>query len=111
MAEHMVVLITAGSQEQAESIARTLVAERLAACVNVVAGVTSIYRWKDEVQRDQEWLLVGKSRRDLLSALVERVQAIHSYEVPEIIALPLIGGSEAYLHWIDAEVRGGSCAT
>jgi periplasmic divalent cation tolerance protein len=94
MSERLVVLMTAGSQEEAIRIARTLVTEMLAACVNIVPGVTSVYRWQEEVQQDQEWLLV------------QRVQALHSYDVPEIIALPLVGGSEPYLRWIDNEVHG-----
>ena len=106
MSEPLVVLMTAGSQEEAERIAEALVAEMLAACVNVVPGVTSIYRWEGKVQRDQEWLLVAKSRRDMLDRLVERVQALHSYDVPEIIALPLAGGSEPYLRWLDSVVEG-----
>jgi periplasmic divalent cation tolerance protein len=78
----------------------------LAACVNVVPGITSVYRWQGEVQHDSEWLLIAKSRRDVLDALVQRVQTLHSYELPEIIALPLVGGSEGYLSWLDAEVHG-----
>ncbi len=111
MSEPLVVLMTAGSQEEAERIAQALVAEMLAACVNVVPGVTSIYRWEGKVQRDQEWLLVAKSRRDALDRLIERVQALHSYDVPEIIALPLAGGSEPYLRWLDGVVEGGRHAT
>lgn len=107
MSEPVVVLMTASSQEEAERIAHTLVAEMLAAGVNVVPGVASVYRWAGEVRRAQEWLLVAKSRRDTLDDLVRRVQALHSYEVPQIIALPLVGGSEAYLCWIDREVQGG----
>jgi periplasmic divalent cation tolerance protein len=106
MSEPLLVLMTAGSQEEAERIARTLVGEMLAACVNVIPGVTSIYRWQGEIQQDQEWLLVAKSRRDVLNDLVRRVQALHSYDLPEIIALPLVGGSEAYLRWLDEQVHG-----
>jgi periplasmic divalent cation tolerance protein len=106
MSEPLVVLLTAGSQEEAERIARALVGEMLAACVNVIPGVTSIYRWQEEIQQDQEWLLVAKSRRDVLDDLVGRVQALHSYDLPEIIALPLAGGSEAYLRWLDEQVHG-----
>ena len=106
MQEHLVVLMTAGSQEEAVRIADTLVAEMLAACVNVLPGVTSIYRWEGEVQRDQEWLLVAKSTREVLDDLVRCVQAIHSYDLPELIALPVVGGSEAYLRWLDGEVHG-----
>lgn len=107
MSEKLVVLMTAGSQEEAERIAHALVAEMMVACVNVIPGVTSVYRWEGQVQSDQEWLLVAKSRRDVLDELVRRVQALHSYDVPEVIALPLVGGSDAYLRWIDKEVHGG----
>ena len=107
MSEKLVVLMTAGSQEEAERIAQALVAEMLAACVNLIPAVTSVYRWEGQVQSDQEWLLVAKSRRDVLDDLVRRVQALHSYDVPEIIALPLVGGSDAYLRWVDREVHGG----
>jgi periplasmic divalent cation tolerance protein len=106
MSEQIIVLMTAASQEEADLIAKTLVAEMLAACVNVLPGITSVYRWQGEVQRDAEWLLIAKSRRDVLDALVQRVQALHSYDVPEVIALPLVGGSEAYLRWLDREVHG-----
>lgn len=106
MSESVVVLITTGSQEEAGRIAQTLVAESLAACVNIIPGVTSIYRWEGQVQRDQEWLLVAKSSRSLLVALVRRVQALHSYMMPEIIALPIVGGSEAYLRWLDEALQG-----
>lgn len=106
MSEPLIVLMTAGSQEEAEHLATALVAEMLAACVNIVPGVTSVYRWEGQIQRDQEWLLVAKSQRDLLDRLVQRVQNLHSYDLPEIVALPVAGGSEAYLRWIDAEVHG-----
>jgi periplasmic divalent cation tolerance protein len=96
--------MTTGSKEEADLIAESLVAETLAACVNIIPGVTSVYRWQGRVERDQEWLLVAKSHSDALDSLVQRVQELHSYDVPEIIALPLTGGSEAYLRWIDEEV-------
>jgi periplasmic divalent cation tolerance protein len=106
VSERLVVLVTAGSREEAEEIAESLVGETLAACVNIIPGVTSVYRWQERVQRDQEWLLVAKTHSDALDDLVQRVQGLHSYDVPEIIALPLTGGSEAYLRWIDREVCG-----
>jgi periplasmic divalent cation tolerance protein len=106
MSDHVVVLMTAGSPEEAKRIARALVAKMLAACVNVIPGVTSVYRWEGEVQQDQEWLLVAKSRQDVLDDLTRYVQSLHSYDVPEIIALPLVGGSDSYLRWIDREVQG-----
>ncbi len=107
MSEAVVVLMTAGSPEEAQRLAQTLVADGLAACVNIVPGITSVYRWEGRVQRDQEWLLVAKSRRDRLVDLVRRVQTLHSYQVPEVIALPIVSGSQAYLHWLDQEVGGG----
>ncbi len=107
MPEHVVVLITAGSQEEASRIADALVTELLAACVNVLPGVTSVFRWEEEVQREEEWLLVAKSTRDVLEDLVRCVRALHSYDLPEIIALPVVGGSEAYLRWVAGEVHGG----
>jgi periplasmic divalent cation tolerance protein len=106
MSEPLLVLVTAGSREEAEAIAGSLVAERLAACVNIVPGITSIYRWQGEVQRDQECLLVVKSRRDVLDELVKRVRELHSYDLPETIALPLVGGSAPYLAWLVGEVGG-----
>ena len=106
MSEPLVVLMTASSQDEAEQIAQTLVGGLLAASVNMVPGVMSLYRWQGTVQRAQEWLLVAKTRRDVLDELVRRVQALHSYDVPQIIALPITGGSESYLRWIDQEVHG-----
>jgi len=108
VSESLVVLITAGSQPEADRVAAALVEEQLAACVNIVPGITSVYRWAGEVKRDQEWLLIVKTRRDVLDSVVHRVQAVHSYDVPEIIALPLVGGSESYLQWLQSEVGGGS---
>ena len=107
MSEQLVVLMTAGSQEEAEEIANTLVKEMLAACVNVLPGVTSVYRWEGKVQRDQEWLLIAKTTRQVLDDLVQRVQALHSYDLPEVVAIPVVGGNQAYLRWIDGEVHGG----
>ncbi len=101
----IMVLVTVGSQDEGERIASALVDEHLAACVNVLPGVVSIYRWHSEIQRDQEWLLLVKSRHDVLEALVRRVKTLHSYEVPEIVALPVIGGNEDYLRWVDYEVH------
>jgi periplasmic divalent cation tolerance protein len=101
MSECLLVLMTAGSHEEADRLAGALVSGRLAACVNIVPGITSVYRWEGEVHRDQEWLLLAKSHRDALDELVQCVHTIHSYEVPEIVALSLVGGSQAYLSWIE----------
>jgi periplasmic divalent cation tolerance protein len=105
-AEHLVALVTAGSEAEARQIAQGLVTRMLAACVNIVPGITSIYRWQEEVQEDQEWLLVIKTRRDVLDELIQSVQRLHSYDLPEVIALPLAGGSQDYIRWLDKAVHG-----
>jgi periplasmic divalent cation tolerance protein len=101
----VVVLSTAGSREEAERIAAALVDERLAACVNVVVPVTSIYRWRGAVERAEEVLLVVKTRRTLVARVTARIRALHSYELPEAIALTIEGGSAAYLAWIAGETE------
>jgi periplasmic divalent cation tolerance protein len=104
--EYFLVSITTNSSEEAERIAEALVQERLAACVNIVPAITSIYRWQGEVHRDSEVLLIAKSRPESFESLAARVKELHSYEVPEIIALPITAGSKAYLKWIDESVQG-----
>jgi len=99
MSEFLVVYITA-SGDNAGELAGTLVREKLAACVNRVPGVESTYTWKGQVERDTEDLLIVKTRADLFDQLKERVQALHGYDVPEIIAVPLVEGSEGYLEWM-----------
>ena len=103
--DHLLISITTNSWAEAEKIAETLVQERLAACVNIVPAITSIYRWQGEVHRDSEVLLISKSRPELFESLAARVKELHSYQVPEIIALPIVAGSKAYLHWIDESVQ------
>ncbi len=99
----VVVLSTAGSAEEAERIATALVAERLAACVNLVAPITSIYRWQGAIERGSEVLLVIKTRRAAATKLVARLRALHSYDVPEAIVLPITAGSRDYLRWLLGE--------
>jgi len=96
----VVALSTVGSREDAERIARALVERRLAACVNVVPGLVSIYRWKGSVERDEERLLVIKTRVDAVEALREALVAMHPYEVPELVVLPVEAGHAPYLAWI-----------
>jgi periplasmic divalent cation tolerance protein len=103
MTEALVVLVTAPGAEKAAEIARAVVEERLAACGNVVPGLRSIYRWEGKVQDDQEALLVLKTTRARFDALRARVIALHPYEVPEVLALPVEAGSERYLAWIAGE--------
>lgn len=98
-----VVLVTAGSQAEAEAIAKTLIAERLAACVSITP-IRSIYTWKNEVCSENEWQLMIKTDLSLFETLEKKIREIHSYEVPEIIALPIGAGSEPYLQWIRAQV-------
>ncbi len=107
MQDFIVVYVTAGSPAEAERVARALVEERLAACVNRVAPVQSIYRWKGKVEQSEEQLLIIKTRSTLFTALEKRVRELHSYSVPEIIALPIIDGSDGYLKWLGEQVGGG----
>jgi periplasmic divalent cation tolerance protein len=97
-----VVFVTAGSEEQAGLIAHALVGERLAACVNIVSPIRSIYRWNDEVQTDTEHLMIIKTRAKLVPKIEARVKELHSYEVPAVIALPIVAGARSYLDWLFA---------
>lgn len=102
-----VVLTTCPDEETARRIARVLVEERLAACGNVVPGLVSIYRWRGEVETAGECLLLLKTRDDLLEPLGERLAALHPYDVPELLALPVIAGADGYLRWV-LESTGGA---
>jgi periplasmic divalent cation tolerance protein len=102
----VVVLCTVGRPEDAERIAREVVERRLAACVNVVPSVVSTYRWKGKVERDEERLLVIKTRADRFEALRAAIVSLHPYEVPEVVALPISEGHAPYLEWVDESVRG-----
>ncbi|MGH7964957.1 MAG: divalent-cation tolerance protein CutA [Candidatus Binatia bacterium] len=103
MTDYVVILVTAGSEAEAEKIAKALVEERLAACVNIVNPIRSIYHWEGKVADDREWLLLIKTRADSFSAVADRVKALHSYQVPEVIALPIVAGTEEYLRWLGDE--------
>jgi periplasmic divalent cation tolerance protein len=100
MTDAVVVLVTAPSADVAASIARAVVEERLAACGNVLPGVRSIYRWQGKVQDEPEVLLLLKTQRRRFPELRDRILALHPYEVPEVVALPIEAGSDAYLDWI-----------
>ncbi len=104
MAQGIVVFITAASEEEAAQIADVLVKEKLAACCNIIPGVTSVFRWKDEVCREKEFLLIAKTTQERFDALSKRVQELHSYDVPEIIALPIEAGSAPYMKWLKDQV-------
>ena len=104
MTDKIVVLSTCGSAEDAARIARALVERKLAACVNVMPAVRSFYRWKGTIEDEQESLLVIKSSRALFDQLRAEIEKLHSYEVPEIIAVPIVDGSEGYLEWLEREL-------
>lgn len=102
--ELLTVFVTAPDVEVAERMGRILVEERLIACANVVQDVLSLYRWEGEVQRDSEALVIMKTTADALAALEARVVELHPYDVPEVLALPVLGGHGAYMEWVRAQV-------
>ncbi len=102
---YRIVLMTAGSPEEAARLAEALVAERLTACVNVVGPIRSIYRWQGQIQDGAEHLLIAKTREELVPRLAERVKALHSYQVPEVLSLPILYGWPPYLAWLAAETE------
>lgn len=106
MSEHSVVLVSCPPNE-AEALAGRIVEERLAACVTIVPGARSVYRWEGKIRREEESLLVIKTASARVAALTERVRALHSYACPEVIALPVEAGSTAYLSWLSAETAPG----
>jgi periplasmic divalent cation tolerance protein len=102
LTDKCVVLVTCGSLAEAKRVARSVVQARLAACVNILPGaLTSIYRWKGNVETARERLLLIKTSRKRLAKLQAEVERLHSYEVPEFIALPVVAGSRAYLAWLE----------
>ena len=101
----IVIFVTTSTEEEAHSIAELLLGQKKAACVNIVPRVESSFWWQGKLDSAQESLLIIKTRASLLPEIIELVKSVHSYEVPEIIALPIIGGSEHYLKWIDDEVK------
>ena len=101
MTDKVVVLVTSGSLPECEKIATALVEKRLAACVNVVPNIRSFYRWEGKIQDDQEFLMIVKTFRGRFSELRAEVERLHSYQVPEIICLPIVEGAAAYLQWVE----------
>ena len=95
-----IVLTTAGSRDEAERIARSLVAERLAACVNVVGGAVSLYRWRGDVSRDEETLLLIKTTRERFAEVRRRIRELHSYQLPEAVLLPVLDADPEYAAWV-----------
>lgn len=105
---HIVIFITVGGREEGVRIAKALVEERLAACVNIIEGMYSVFRWKGKVVKTKEFLLIAKSVDGLLDSLIERVKELHSYTIPEIISFKIIGGFKEYLDWIVSNVKTAS---
>jgi periplasmic divalent cation tolerance protein len=100
MSEPIIVFVTCGSEEEAAKIANALVDERLAACVNIISPIRSIYRWEGKIWDEKEWLLVIKTQKRRFGELEKKVKSLHSYSVPEVIALPIVEGSASYLKWL-----------
>jgi periplasmic divalent cation tolerance protein len=105
MSDCIQVITTTATHDEAEMIARALVEERLAACTQIVGPITSIYRWEGKIETSQEYQCWAKSRRSLYSRIETAILRLHPYQVPEILALPIIAGSETYLKWLDNEVQ------
>ena len=103
----VLVFSTFGSESTAQAVARTLVEEQLAACVNLVGPIQSIYRWQGEIQDDRETLAIAKTTDDKLEALRARLVQLHPYELPEVVALPVTGGHAPYLAWVTESVQRG----
>ena len=103
MTKYIVVFITCPSREEADKIANAVIAKNFAACVNIIDNVRSIFHWQEKVEDADEVLLIAKTKAKLLDEIIPLVKQLHSYDLPEIIAVPILGGSEDYLNWIDAE--------
>src|SRR5689334_7213220 len=100
----LIVLVTAPNIEEASRIADVLVGSRLAACVNIVSGIESVYRWEGQISRDSETLMIIKTTDDRYTELEQQIKALHSYTTPEVIAIRIERGSEAYLKWLGESV-------
>ena len=105
MTDKLVVLTACGSEDEAARIARMLVEERLAACVAVTPRIRSFYHWQGKLEETEEWALTIKTRRDLFPALLARIEAVHSYQVPEVLALPVVEGNPDYIDWMQRELK------
>ena len=105
MTEYIQVITTTDSREEADRIAEALVDGRLAGCVQVVGPIRSRYRWKGAVEEAEEWLCIAKTKRDLYPEVEAAVHRVHSYEVPEILGVPVVEGSKSYLDWLEAELK------
>ena len=103
--QYIMVFVTTTSKSEAEKISQNLLDERLIACANIIGPMASHFHWKGKVEQAEEFLIIMKSRSDLFELLSNLVARVHSYEVPEIVAIPIIAGSKSYLAWIDEALR------
>ena len=101
----LIILVTTASKTEAEKIAQTLLQERLIACANIVGPVSSHFIWEEKIDCAEEFLMIMKSHRELFDRVVERVKSLHSYKVPEVLALPIVAGSAKYLGWMDKVLK------
>jgi periplasmic divalent cation tolerance protein len=106
VSDYVQVLTTAGSEEEAERICDALIEERLAACVQVAGPISSTYRWRGEIEREREWQCLAKTEARLFGEVEATIRRVHSYEEPEILAIPVLEGSAGYLGWISENLRG-----
>jgi periplasmic divalent cation tolerance protein len=105
MTDTRIVLTTAGSPQEAEKIARALVERRLAACVNIIPQIQSVYRWKEKIEQETEWLLIIKTRLNIFDSVRDAIKELHAYDLPECVMLDVSDGSEAYLNWVSENTR------
>jgi periplasmic divalent cation tolerance protein len=105
MSEFTVVFCTISSKDEGKKIAKDLVQKKLAACVNIIEGLTSVYEWKNELCIENECLMIIKSRKDIFNELKKEIVSLHPYELPEIISIPVTDGLESYLNWINKNTK------
>jgi periplasmic divalent cation tolerance protein len=103
--QNIVIFITTGTDVEARRVAEALLEQRKASCINIVPTITSLFWWKDQIESNQESLLIVKSKSSLLDEIVSLVKGVHSYDVPEVIALPIIGGNADYLNWMGQQAQ------
>ncbi|MDO9462926.1 MAG: divalent-cation tolerance protein CutA [Deltaproteobacteria bacterium] len=107
MTDYIQVITTTEKKEDARKIARALVEKRLAGCVQIIGPITSTYRWKEAIETAEEWMCIIKTRKDLYPELERSIREVHPYEVPEILAVPVVEGSKDYLEWLGNEIKKG----
>lgn len=102
---HVIVFVTASSPKEAEKIAHGLLGDKLAACVNIIKGISSLFFWNGKIDNAKEAMLIIKTKKTLIAKVIKKVKSLHSYEVPEIIAIPIMAGEKKYLNWINESTR------